>query len=266
MTYQLLAMDLDGTLLHENLTMSPRVRASLALALERGVRLVLASGRGFPSIRRWAQELGITSPIISYQGAVVTDPRTRRRLLNATFPLALVQEVNDFCRARHLSLTMYADDQIYLEEKQHSDAFFDLWFDLPYHIVPDLPAALPCDPTKFIIVGEEEQIDRLRPEVDARFGDRLQIVRSHRWFLEGMGLGVTKGSALAWLARRLGVAREQTMAIGDSGNDSAMLAWAGLGVAMGNASCEAKAAADVVVGSIHEDGAAEAIERYCLGA
>ncbi|MHB0858454.1 MAG: Cof-type HAD-IIB family hydrolase [Anaerolineae bacterium] len=265
MTFQLLALDLDGTLLHENLTMSPRVRASLALAAKRGVRLVLASGRGYPSMRRWAQELQVTAPVIAYQGATVTDPSTHQKLLSTTFSLALAREVAAFCRERRLALTMYADDQIYLEEKHHSDAFFDQWFDLPYRLVADLATSLPCDPTKFIIVDEEHVLDRLRPEVEERFGDRLQIVRSHRWFLEGLALGVTKGSALAWLAQRLGVPRERTMAIGDSGNDGPMLAWAGLGIAMGNASREAKAAADVVVGSIEEDGAAEAVERFCLG-
>ncbi|GAG40119.1 unnamed protein product, partial [marine sediment metagenome] len=80
----------------------------------------------------------------------------------------------------------------------------------------------------------------------------------------GLPLGVDKGTALAWVAEGLGISREATMAIGDSGNDAGMIAWAGLGVAMGNASAEAKSVADYVAPSVDDDGLAEAIERFCL--
>ena len=265
MAYRLVALDLDGTILRDDLTISPRVRQTLDLAATKGLRVTLASGRGYPSMRRWAEELRITVPVISYQGAVVTDPLTHRCLRRRTFPLSLVEELADLARKCDLSLTLYADDQIYVEDKRHSDAFYEKWFGLPCRVVDDLTLALPTEPVKCIFIASETELDRTRPEFERRFGERLKIMRSHRLFLEGLPVGVDKGTALAWVAERLGIPREDTMAAGDSGNDVAMIAWAGLGVAMGNATQEAKAVADYVAPTIEDDGLAEAVERFCLG-
>ena len=264
MLYKLIALDLDGTLLREDLTISHRALEALERAKRRGIALTLASGRGYPSMRRWVQELGIVTPVIGYQGAVIVDPETDQRVYQRTFSRSLVGELRDFARENDLSLTLYVDDEIYVENKRHSDAFYSKWFGLPCHLVGDLSVSVAGEPTKFIIIGSEGELDRIRPAVERRLGNRLQIMRSHRYFLEGLALGVSKGRALAWLAERLGVAREETMAIGDSGNDREMVAWAGLGVAMGNASTEVKAVADHVAPAIDEDGVAEAIERFCM--
>lgn len=265
MAYRLIALDLDGTLLREDLSVAPRVRRALERAMAAGVRVTLASGRGYPSMRRWVDDLHITTPVVCYQGAVITDTVTHRRVYQRTFHHDLVRDVVAFARARDVSLTLYVADEIYVENKRHSDSFYDKWFGLPTHLVDDLATALPGDPDKFLIVGEEDELDALRPAVAAAFGDRLQIVRSHRYFLEGLAAEASKGYALEWLAGRLGVAQHEIMAIGDSGNDRAMIAWAGLGVAMGNASDEAKAVADWIAPGVEEDGVAEAIERFCLG-
>ena len=213
---------------------------------------------------RWAQELRISVPIISYQGAVIIDPMSHERLYQRTFPAGLVGELAEFARQDDLSLALYADDRIYVERKRHPDEFYDKWFGLPFCVVDDLRRALPSELLKCMFIGAEGELDAIRPEVERRFGERLQIVRSHRLFLEGLPLGVSKGSALAWLAEWLGVSREETVAIGDAGNDAPMIAWAGLGIAMGNGSAEAKAVANYVAPSVEDDGAAEALERFCL--
>jgi Cof subfamily protein (haloacid dehalogenase superfamily) len=263
LTIKLIALDLDGTILHEDMTISPRVRRALAAAMAQGIRVTLASGRGYASMRRWAHDLAITTPVISYQGATITAVDSERVLYARTFPVALVPELRDFARARDLSLTLYEDDRIYVENKREPDAFYDKWFGLPVCVVPDLAAAVTHAPSKFLIIGAGPDLDALRPEVEQHFGARMQIMRSYTYFLEGMPLGVDKGSALAWLAAYLGVRQDETLALGDSGNDTAMVAWAGTGVAMGNATDEVKRVAQYVAPSIHADGAAEAIERFC---
>ena len=106
--------------------------------------------------------------------------------------------------------------------------------------------------------------DRLEDELRSQSAGRFQVVRSHTWFVEGLAQGVSKGEALSRLARRLGVTRQETMALGDSGNDRAMVEWAGLGVAIGNASADVKAVAELVAPPQEADGAAWAIERYAL--
>ena len=260
---KLIALDLDGTILHEDMTISPRVRQTLLAAMTQGICVTLASGRGYSSMRRWARELGIATPVISYQGATITDVASEHPIYERTFPVSLVPELRDFARERDLSLTLYEDDCIYVEHKREPDDFYIKWFGLPFRVVPDLAAAVTRRPTKFLIIGQEPKLDALRPEVERHFGTRMQIMRSYIYFLEGLPLGADKGTALAWLAERLGIRREETMALGDSGNDTAMVTWAGTGVAMGNATAEVKQVAQYIAPTIHEDGAAEAIERFC---
>lgn len=262
--YRLIAMDLDGTILRDDLTISPRVCAALAAAAARGIHLTLASGRAYLSTQRWVGELGITTPVICYQGAAIVDPRTHQRIREYTFPLAWVPEIVGFARARNLSLLLYVGEEIFVENKRHSDEFYDKWFGVPMHVVPDLERAVTANPTKFMIIDREQELDALTPEVVAAFGPRMIVVRSHRYFLEGVSPEATKGQALAWLAERLGVPQQEVMAMGDSGNDRSMIAWAGLGVAMRNATADALEVADYVAPTVDEDGAAVAIERFCL--
>jgi hypothetical protein len=115
-----------------------------------------------------------------------------------------------------------------------------------------------------MFIGEPALVDRLTPEVQERYGDRFAVVRSHTLFSEITAPGVSKGSALAFLAHRYGIAREETIAAGDNGNDVSMIAWAGLGVAMANATPEAMAVAKWVAPSVGEDGVADLIDRYIL--
>ena len=98
----------------------------------------------------------------------------------------------------------------------------------------------------------------------AEVGLNLTVVPSHPILVEGIPAGLSKATGLAWLAEYLGIGREAVLAVGDNDNDAAMLAWAGVGVAMGNSSPAALAAADWVAPSVAEDGAAAALEKFAL--
>ena len=125
-------------------------------------------------------------------------------------------------------------------------------------------AAVTRPPDKFIVIAEPEEADAIVPELRQRFAERLRIVRSHRNFVEGNPLDASKGQALACLAAHLGIPQSQTAAVGDNDNDADMVAWAGLGMAMGNAHPDLKAIADVILPPVEQDGAAVAIEKYIL--
>lgn len=264
MAYRLIALDLDGTLLKDDLSLSPRVSRALANAQSRGITVTLASGRGFPALKPWAERLQVTAPVIGYQGARITDPATSRTMCEYSFSRDLVGEVVEYARLCDVSLTVYVDDEIYVERKRHSDAFYNKWFGLPIHVVTDLVSALPADPIKFLMTATADEMDALQPEVEATFGRCLQIVRSHPLFIEGLALGVTKGTALAWVAQYLNIRQSETIAFGDSGNDVEMLAWAGMGVAMGNGMSQAHRAADIVAPSVDDDGVAVVLEQLVL--
>jgi Cof subfamily protein (haloacid dehalogenase superfamily) len=264
MNIKLIACDLDGTLLGEDLALSPRLCAAVCRAQARGIQATLATGRAYPAATRFSRELGLTAPLICYQGAQVRAPGGAM-LHQTTLPVRYLPEVIALSQDQGWELALYAGDAIYQTTQFYSVDYYDRWFGLPLHRVDDLLAALPADPVKYIAIAPDHSTaDRIERELCALAAGRYQVTRSHAWFVEGLGRGVSKGHALARVAAQLGILREQVMAIGDSGNDRAMVEWAGLGVAMGNASPDVKAVADVVAPPLAEDGAAWAIERYAL--
>jgi Cof subfamily protein (haloacid dehalogenase superfamily) len=264
MTIKLIACDLDGTLVGTDLTFSPRLLDAVRRAQARGITVTLATGRGFPSTRAFARRLGIDAPVICYQGAQIKSAGGEL-LYEAALPRTFLPEMLAYCLAQGRELSVYCDDQIYQATRMHDQAYYDLWFGLPIHQVDDLLAALPGDPIKFIAIAPDQaEGDRLEREIRTEAAGRFQVVRSHAWFVEGLARGVSKGDSLARLARRLGIAQDEVMALGDSGNDAAMVAWAGWGVAIGNASDDVKSVANAIAPPQDEDGAAWAIERYAL--
>lgn len=115
-----------------------------------------------------------------------------------------------------------------------------------------------------MMIDEKEVIDRIENAVPAEFHDRFYIVRSTPFFLEFMNKDASKGNALAALSKKLGIKQDEVMSLGDQGNDMTMIKWAGLGVAMGNAIDDIKAAANEITAPNSEDGVAQAIEKFVL--
>ena len=267
MAVRLLALDLDGTIVNSDLRVTARVRRAVTRAIAAGVHVTLASGRYFQGSRSYAQELGIREPLICLQGAIIQDPNTEHVYHRCGVPLNLAREFIAFTRECGWDLLLYLGDCLYVDRvtpllryyAEYTPAHEEL------HAVGDLQAFLTTEPLKLLVVTEPEQAMQVDGSLREHFEGRLHIVRSFSRFVEGTNLQVSKGQALAFLARTLGVAQSETMAIGDNDNDADMVAWAGLGVAMGNASAAVKAAAEYLAPSIDEDGAAQAIERFVLG-
>lgn len=262
---QLLAVDLDGTTLDHAGQISARVLAAVRAAVERGVRVTIATGRNLPSSRPFAERLGINAPLICQQGGLVYDLARERPLRHLTLPralscelLALEREYPDW------KAVLYYNNRIFITQADWLDGMQPLIGYAPT-VVPDLCAALAeGEADKVLYAVQPEDAPRALQTLRARVGARATVVQSHARFVEVIPLEADKGSALRWLAHYLGVPREAVMAIGDQGNDDTMVAWAGVGVAMGNASPSTQAVADWVAPPIDQDGAAVAIERFVL--
>jgi Cof subfamily protein (haloacid dehalogenase superfamily) len=271
MSYRLLALDLDGTAIELGQMPTLHVRQAVAAAGARGVRVVVATGRPYISARKFQAALEVDTPLICFQGALVKEVIGDQSTLTAEpLPEEPLAEVIALVEQRGWEFNLYSEDFIHLARMNHPESFYERWFGLPCAPVQSLTDALMImrdrgtAPLKGMFIGESALIDRLTPEIRERYGDRFAVVRSHALFSEITAPGVSKGSALAFLAHRYGIAREETIAAGDNGNDVSMIEWAGLGVAMANATPEARAVADWVAPSVAEDGVAALIDRFIL--
>jgi len=264
---RLIALDLDQTLFGIDLVVPSRVRAVLSHVKARGTAITIATGRDAKLAAKFAQELGVTEPIICAQGGCIYNHLEDRVLHDVRLKPELLSSILKAAERYGWNIHFEVFDQIYLPARSnHPPVLFELMRYSRWARVGNLLKDMPEPPHKVIVtLARPEDRARTIGEMREVFRGELTIVASHPYLVEGLPAGVDKGHGLAWLAGHLGLDQGAVMAIGDSDADAPMIKWAGVGVAMGNGSAAAKAAADWVAPTLEEDGAAVAIERFCLG-
>ncbi len=264
MAIKLVALDLDDTLLDNKRTISPRSAAVIRRAIAGGVTVTMATGRMFCSARPYAEQLELDVPLITYNGALIRRALSAETLLHRPIDEETAREVLALFRDRGWYIQVYLDDKLYVKERDANARYYEDIAGVTAIPVGEALYSPTGAPTKLLAMAEPGKIGEIGAAVKAAFGDRLYAAASKPNYLELTNPTVNKGVALGFLAERLGIGREEVMAVGDSSNDMDMLAYAGLGVAMGNAAPAVKAAADAVTGANDADGVAEAIEKYVL--
>lgn len=262
---RLLALDLDGTVIDDSLTISPAVRTAVQNAAALGVHITLATGRMFRATLPYARELGVRGPIVCYQGAGVFDTESGDVLYQEPVPNAVVMRVYERAKRDGFHVQMYKNDRFYVEEDNDYAAFYARLAGTAAIVVDSLAREFAgCGSMKVNMNADAARIAGYEPIMREYLGAQAYVTRSLPEFLEVMNPRVNKGRALRFVAQRLGISIECTMAVGDSYNDVTMLQAAGLGAAMGSSPQELKDVAQVIVGDYRHDGVAEAIERCIL--
>ncbi len=259
---ELIALDLDGTLLHSNAQVSPRGAAAIAALRDRHVHVVLATGRPARMTRDYVHQLGLEHALV-YNGAsryrASRDESEHHHELDRGTALAVIRNLRerlpDIGIGMETSHGWYLDAPMEARRREH----------------PIRSKAAPPDgtgPVEEFVRDAVIKVFARHPTQDARAmgaalsEQDLYLTWTDAHMLEVMHPEVNKRDALARLAADLGVARDAVAALGDEHNDAQMLAWAGIGVAMGNAGPEAREAADEVTASNDEDGVALVLERW----
>jgi Cof subfamily protein (haloacid dehalogenase superfamily) len=255
-TVRAVAMDLDRTILADNLEFSPAVLRAVGRLDGAGIAAIVATGRMFASARPYALQLGVTAPLICYQGALVADPCTGEWLLHRPMPVALAHEVIEAVEAAGFHMNVYVDDRLYVEELNEEAITYANHARLEAHPVGDLRSWLDRPTTKIVVVGEPEPLDTLQDELRARFDGHAFIAKSLPIFLELALPGVSKGSALEFVCKRLGIDPAAVVAFGDGANDVELFEAAGLGVAVADGDAALRPIAGWTVPSVDDDGVA----------
>ena len=266
---KVLALDLDGTLTNDQKLVTPRTRTALDAAIEKGVTIVLASGRPTAGIQPLAEELGLDKKggcILSYNGGKIVDCRTGETLVEKTLDPALVPELCAFAAAQDVAILTYSSEGIVCQRPQDPWANKECFTTkLPMIPVEDLARYVDYPVCKMLICLDPDCRDAVCAAGRQQFAGRMDLYPSSPFFIEAVPLGVMKDVSLGALLERMGLTRENLMACGDGLNDRSMIAFAGVGVAMQNAEDTVKEVADYVTAADNNhDGVAEAIEKFIL--
>jgi Cof subfamily protein (haloacid dehalogenase superfamily) len=233
--FRLAAIDLDGTLLGPDKQIGPENAAAVQRLRDNGVIVIIASGRRHQNSVRFQRELGLTGPIIACQGGLIRDGESGNVVEAHFLPQSVTRQIINEAERNEIQTIYYHLDHLYVAERHNR------WVDLyetrvgeRAEILPDLQQLDGRRALKLVWYGDPVVLAKIRPEMSANYSDKADVLSTERENLEFMPRGISKATALAKVATECGVRQEEVLAFGDGENDVAMLAWAGLGVAMGH--------------------------------
>lgn len=261
-----LVMDIDGTLTNSGKEITPATGRAIRNILERGHKVVLASGRPAFGMRRYVEELELKrygGYLLSHNGARVLDYQTGKVMFQKALPLELLPDLYDFAAENGCGLATHSEDTVISAFAPDEYVSLEARINgMPVRQVENFAEYVDFDIYKCFMTADGEKAAILEKELLRCCGSRASVYRSEAFFLEIVPEGVDKGDSLARLMKSIGIAREDVVCCGDGYNDISMIRYAGTGVAMGNARPPVKEAADYVTAGNDEDGLVQVIERF----
>ena len=290
--YKIVAIDLDGTLLNSYGEITPKTKEVLKKVMEKGVQVVLASGRPVSAIENIANEIGAEEYLISGNGALVYDIKQKEVVYDKFLTKDQVLEIVDICEENSIFCNVYTETEVIAKTLNYNVLFYhkenakkpegkrtniNVVLNMRKYIedLDDNARFLKmtvCDPNRLIFNGiirklrNIETIDVLDISHMSRktIKDGTEDVQIEYFYTEITNQNVNKWSAIEYLLEKQNIKPEEVMAIGDNVNDKEMIENAGLGVVMGNSSPQMKEIADIVVSDNNSDGIVEAVEKFIL--
>jgi Cof subfamily protein (haloacid dehalogenase superfamily) len=283
--FKLIALDIDGTLITGQNTLTKRTKKALRDAMDKGFIVTIATGRFYPSACRIARKLPVNAPIVCNDGALIKDVFSDNTIYFKPLPLKLALEILELVsRFPTLKARAFMEHhQIYAGENLQKWQFLSyfrfrrkrslkgLWnYVRDFVLVPvknagdidGLKDILKSPPAKIFISGEGKQIEEFSRQITTHYNEEIFLTTALKNCVDIINGEASKAKGLAVLAQSLGIKREERIAFGDNINDMKMLEYAGLGVAMANAPRRVREIADHVTASNNEDGIAVFLEQF----
>lgn len=285
--YKLVAIDIDGTLLNSNNVVSERTRRAIKSAINKGVKIVLTSGRMSNAVSAFSKEIGANEFLIAENGASIIDLEEDKIIFSNYLDKNNVIEILDICLENDIYYMIYTTNELIVKDIKHMALFF---YTNNYNYNPEekmdmhlagkeyvssindkFTKIIICDQDRVIynsIVNRLKKISNIEVTVIPHISNKTIKFGSNNTelsysYAEIAAVNTDKWNAIEYLMKKLGIKKEEVIAIGDNINDLKMINSAGLGVAMANGSPVAKEAARVITDSNDEDGVAKILEKYC---
>ena len=259
---KLVATDIDGTILIPEGEFTQSVKDCVNRLCQKGVKIVLVTGRMNAAATRIAKDLNLNTPVVSYQGGLIVE--NGKKLYERYLTESQTERILAWAKQEKIHINLYNDDILYSETEcyevqrycnnLHTEHTIKTFCEIKKDKINKLLA---------IDYSNPERIDKYEKELPLLFPD-LYIVKSTPYFLEFSNPEASKKCAVEFLQRYWNLKKEEILTIGDQNNDIALLQAGGLKIAMGNATEELKKEADYITDSVFEDGFVKAMEKFCL--
>lgn len=268
MNYEILVLDLDGTLTNRDKIITPKTKLALMDLLERGKQIVLASGRPTYGVMPLARELQLDAYggyILSFNGGTILNCKTGETMFSRSLPIESNKKIIDLAEEHGVNILTYEDDSIITPDASCPYAEKESAVNrLELKEVKNIKNYLDFEVPKFMMLDDGDYLSMVEGKVKAALGKHFSVYRSEPYFLEILPRGIDKAQSLERLLGESGLTKDQMIACGDGYNDLSMIRYAGLGVAMDNAVLPVRKAAGYITLSNNEDGIAHVIEKFML--
>lgn len=264
---KVLVLDIDGTLTNSKKEISEATKNAIQGVLQRGHKVILASGRPTPGMRRYEEELELEKYggyLLSFNGGRIIECRSGEVVYQRTLPLMLIPGLYGFAAKHGCGLITYLGSRIISAFKPDEYVELEARINgLPIQVVDDFRDFVDFEINKCLItVPKVEMAPAYEKMLQEKYKDIVSVYRSEPFFIEIMPKNVDKATSLERMLQSIGLSREDAICCGDGYNDISMIEYAGLGVAMGNAQPAVKEAADYVTATNDEDGLVPVMEKF----
>lgn len=264
--YKAISLDLDGTLMDSNKQLPDVNREALWKAIDKGVAVILASGRPLFGVLPVAEKLELKERggyVLAYNGGNIWDCKNEKLIYSKTVPQECVPDICKVARKYDVSPLTYYKDLVISERAEDEYVLKEAFCNSAKVMqIDDIPAFVDYPEAKILLVGPHEKLLPAKAELEQLYPDILDLFFSEDYFLEVVPKNVGKDISLNELLRQIGIEQSELIACGDGMNDISMIKYAGLGVAMENAYPAVKEAADIVAPKNDDGGVAYIVNKY----
>lgn len=265
---KVLVLDIDGTLTNSEKKITPETKRGIIHIMERGHKVILASGRPTPGMRKYAKELELEKYggyLLSFNGGKIINCKTGEIIFQKTLPTVMIPNLYRYAVKNEIGIVTYLGDEVIagteIDEYMKLESKIN---GMPIRQVENFVKFVDFDVNKCLMTASPEKAEKCEKELAAAYGDIISVYRSESFFIELMPKNVDKATSLDRMLSTVGLTRENAICCGDGFNDISMIEYAGIGVAMANAKEQVKEKADYITKSNDEDGIAHVIDKFIL--
>lgn len=264
MTYKLMAVDIDGTLLNNSSELTENTKNAIRQGVEKGLIFTIASGRPIQGIEGLNKTLDLDVPFITYNGAMVVLGKSRKVLYEQKLSQKDARDIIELGEKYQVTITVWKNNRLYVAKLNERVNEYKMISGVEPIVTDNMEKLIEDGVTKVLWYDEVEKIEQCQQEIGTHLSGNVNFHASRPYFLEFVDKKASKAIAMEKLGEYYGIKKQEMIAVGDGYNDISMIEYAGLGVAMANAPEGVKEKADYITLSNEEDGVAHVIYEFIL--